>query len=99
MEDQSYNGWKNYETWLISLHINNSESLREYLAQVAADTAEGFPHEHGISRLIAVGEAVKDALLDYVCEELTSGSIAAECVHAVLGAVYWAEIAESLLED
>jgi aromatic ring-opening dioxygenase catalytic subunit (LigB family) len=99
MEDRSYNGWKNYETWLISLHINNSQGLFEYMRQVAKDTASAFPHEHGISRLIAVGDEVKDALLEHVCDDLACGSIAAECVHVVMGEVYWVEIAECLLED
>ena len=26
MTDQTYNGWKNYETWNVALHIGNQES-------------------------------------------------------------------------
>jgi hypothetical protein len=27
MDDTTYNGWKNYDTWNVSLYLNNDESL------------------------------------------------------------------------
>ena len=31
--DISYNGWENYETWNVALHINNDESLYHFAAE------------------------------------------------------------------
>lgn len=36
IEDQTYNGWSNYETWNVALWINNSEGLY-HLAQECGD--------------------------------------------------------------
>ena len=37
MRDESYNGWTNYETWAISLMLNNErgtyESMRDFMAK------------------------------------------------------------------
>ena len=29
MADTTYNGWTNYETWLVNLHIDNTQSSQE----------------------------------------------------------------------
>ena len=38
-EDETYNGWKNHETWNVSLWINNDEGLYN-LAKECRDYAE-----------------------------------------------------------
>ena len=40
MEDTTYNGWKNYQTWNVALWIGNDEGLY-YLAK-AQDTYHDF---------------------------------------------------------
>jgi predicted RNA-binding protein with PUA-like domain len=30
IEDQTYNGWSNYETWNVALYIQNDESLYHF---------------------------------------------------------------------
>jgi hypothetical protein len=39
IEDQTYNGWSNYETWNVSLWIQNDEGLYD-LARTVSDYQE-----------------------------------------------------------
>lgn len=50
MNKNTYNGYKNYETWNVALHINNNPDWYE-LAQMSADypTLYNFLSYRGIS--------------------------------------------------
>jgi hypothetical protein len=40
MADEEYNGWTNYETWCVNLHIDNTQSSQEEWQQEAAAALE-----------------------------------------------------------
>jgi hypothetical protein len=57
MRDESYNGWTNYETWAISLMLNNDqvtyESMRDFMARWGDRDKPytAFVQQHGIRGL------------------------------------------------
>lgn len=37
MQDKTYNGWKNYETWNVNLWLNNDEGLYNQFSKIIKD--------------------------------------------------------------
>ena len=92
MNKNAYNGWTNYETWLVKLWMDNDEgSYRmfqdmadDYLKQDGEDSPSGFAN--------AIKEAHESSL-----PELTG--FAADLINAAMSEVNWFEIATSLFEE
>ena len=40
MNKNEYNGWTNYETWLVNLWMDNCEGSQKYWSEVAHDSVE-----------------------------------------------------------
>lgn len=99
-EEQGYQGWKSYETWLVKLWIDNEQASQEYWlerARLCADSAEAT--EFSSAERVAVYELAD--LLQENHEDLapqTSG-VYADLLNASLSRVNWREIAEALIED
>ena len=36
----SYNGWKNYETWLVNLWLSNDRGTYEYMVEIAEEVKD-----------------------------------------------------------
>jgi len=91
MNDTTYNGWTNYETWSAKLWMDNDESSYHYWNHVAAQYA-GDAYELG---------KVLEEYYDEAAEQWMSdqASFFADIFNAALQSVNWLEIAESLLED
>lgn len=39
MSDETYNGWKNVETWVVNLWLNNDRGYYETVRRIISDTA------------------------------------------------------------
>jgi hypothetical protein len=68
MSDETYEGWKNHETWAFNLHWQNDQGLyemtREFASQwLGSNNAEGQPSELVNFRL---GEAVVEYWRDFL---------------------------------
>jgi|694.fasta_scaffold09120_23 hypothetical protein len=108
MNNSAYNGWTNYETWVVNLWMDNQEGTYDYWREVAEDVYnnEAEEQKHFTKMEDAVGiladrlkndhEDKKDDILESV--ELTS-SVWADLLGAALSEVNWREIAEHLLEN
>jgi hypothetical protein len=108
MKTQEYNGWTNYETWVVNLWMDNEEGTYDYWREVAEDiyNNEAEEQKHFTKMEDAVGiladrlkdhhEEAKDEILDSV--QLTA-SVWADLLGAALSATNWHEIAEHLLEN
>ena len=109
MNQQEYNGWTNYETWVVNLWMDNEEGTYDYWREVAEDVYHNQTREpsNGFTRM---DEAVclladrlkddhenrKDNILENA--ELTA-SVWADLLGAALSETNWREIAEHLLEN
>lgn len=108
MEHKEYNGWYNYETWLVKLWFDNEQPLCELQkewAQQAKDTPknEVWTREETTRFTLAdifknyVEEEAPDATqLDSVC--VPSGMFS-DLISAALSEVNWQEIADNILSE
>lgn len=108
---QTYNGWKNYETWNVKLWIDNEQGSYEYWNEIAREVweesetrepeyegqtrAQGFLYDFS-QRMKEEFETAKDDILEQ--QKLTC-STWADLLGAALSEVDWYEIAESYLSD
>ena len=83
-----YNGWANYETWLVNLWIDNDPGTYGRAVEMARES-EGDKY------------ALADQIEEWVEEWAREGveGLAGDLVGAALSEVRWAEIAEHWIED
>jgi hypothetical protein len=102
--DKTYNGWTNYETWCVSLWIDNDKGMYYTARDMAAGMGERI--QDGVS----VDDArydLADQLKDWIDEvaEMTcpgsreGASFVSDLLGAALSEVNWYEIAENKLDD
>jgi hypothetical protein len=90
-ETQTYNGWKNYETWAVKLWLDNDEPTYRYIRRLIREIRVSRPAVYWLA----------DHLFEVVaCNAPDLGaSMYTYLLHAALDDVDWREIAESFLED
>lgn len=84
--ETGYNGWTNYETWVLKLWIDNEQSSQEYWLE-EAKTAESTG---------TLADQMKDEYEEAMPE--TTG-VWSDLLTSALGEVNWYEIAEHLQEE
>lgn len=91
-EGQGYNGWTNYETWVVSLWMDNEESSYNYWRQ----KARGCWKEASASETFTKSEVASLKLADHIKEEheevhplLESASVFSDLLNAALSEVNW----------
>lgn len=112
-ESQSYNGWTNYETWLVNVHLDNDEGSyhdREALVAEAYDEAKEA-HEDGTCHHVRFGmsstlaECAAYRLSKSLQESVESNApegesgLYADLMTAALGSVNWRELADHYVSD
>lgn len=90
MTRKEYNGWTNYETWLVKLWMDNEEGS----SLMWQEAAEQAVKRHSDVSMLA--DTLKEEH-ERALPELTG--FAADLMNAALSAVNWHEIAKSLMND
>jgi hypothetical protein len=101
--ETTYNGFANYETWLVALWLGNEyETYRrwqcisrdEWVNARRQEPGQTVPRELAAS---AVANRLKDEVED--ASPLTAASLYSDLLRATLSEVDWYEVAENLLDD
>ena len=106
MNDEHFQGWSNYETWLVSLWLDNDEQTSTYWREQATVQAREAPGCGQVCQGIWTSkQAAKYNLADQLKEEIVEGSpldeasVYSDLLAAALGEVNWSEIAETMLAE
>lgn len=101
---EQYNGWTNYETWLVNLWLDNDgggERWREEAERVIADNTDSDDHDAIRDNAVAfIADEIKaehEAALDEIIPE--GSGVFQDLLSASLRHVNWHEIAEHYVDD
>ncbi len=94
-EAEKYNGWTNYETWAVSLWIDNEESSYRYWREEAAR------YQRDIEDKVDVVGVLAARLKQEICDNAPTDApnVNSDLLTAALSDVNWAEIAEGWLSE
>jgi hypothetical protein len=109
MTDERYNGWTNYETWCVSLWLDNERGTYADVRAMVADTCDEIDEpEYSFedltdTRTRSVAEKIRgyvDDLAEMTCPGCREGaSFVCDLLSAALSEVNWREIAGNLVEE
>lgn len=101
-----YNGWTNYETWAVSLWIDNDQATYHYWREETARHAREADSDEMVAKgLWTNREAARHNLARQLKDEISDAapdldaSLYSDLLRAALDEVNWTEIAENLLTD
>lgn len=104
-EDKKYNGWTNYETWLVKLWMDNDEGSQDYTREQATEiyknTVEDASNPHYIrTRLDKATYELMKVLRDEFSEQTPDMSgVYADLLTGAISEVNWHEIAENIMAE
>ena len=97
MED-TYNGWRNFETWLVALHLSNEYETQKYWEERAAaikDKTDDF-----MEAKYMLGKEIEDDLEEYLYEAIPEDALLIkDLINASFKHIDFYEIAESYLYE
>ena len=94
-EAGKYNGWTNYETWAVSLWIDNEASSYRYWRQEAARYQQDIADKE--DAICGLAGQLKQEISDEAPTD--EPSVYSDLLNAALSEVNWAEIAENWLRE
>lgn len=102
MADTTYNGWQNYETWLVNVWIDNIQGEQEYWHEAAREvygqiTVSGHIFTRAEHAAFELAERMRDAF-DEACEgQCTTPGVFSDLLNAALSSVNWDQLAKHLI--
>jgi hypothetical protein len=97
---KEYNGWYNYETWLVNLWMENDEGSYSYWRERAQEVYKHAVADSTFTReeraVLVLAEQIKSEH-DEAQPETTG--LWADMMNAALSEVNWHEIAEHLIDE
>lgn len=90
-DNNRYNGWANYETWLYVLHVDNDSDNQECVLE-AARVASETP-----CPVAELGDQLKNDLNDAIADKELDGLLG-DLLNAAAESINWYEVATHFLE-
>jgi hypothetical protein len=98
--DKTYNGWTNYETWVVKLWMDNERGSYDHWRAQAVDAWEAATANGIITRSDRARFDLADLLkAEHEDNTLEVRGVYADLLRAALSEVNWYEIADALLND
>ncbi len=105
MTSERYNGYANYETWAVTLWLENDEGTYRYWRELAREERREAPKCRQVREHVwPADEAARYRLADRLKDEVEEGapelepSVYSDLLLAALSEVDWHEVAETFLE-
>lgn len=86
--DQGYNGWTNYETWIVDVWLTSDQGLYEYVRELKEQYTSKYD----------LGEAIK-AFIEESSPLAEEASMYSDILNGALSVVSWYELAADLLDN
>lgn len=91
----TYNGWNNYETWLVNLWLTNDQGGDERITEMVNDY-----HDQGLADFSdALKEHVEELVEIIGGEDIHSKPLVGDLIGAALSEVDWYELASTYDRD
>jgi len=94
--NMSYNGYVNYETWNVSLWLDNDQGTCNHYTDRACELAEINGLEDLDTLRYELGQEIKDDIEEN--NPLDSASLYSDLLGASLSSVCWPDVAESFVD-
>ena len=104
MTKKKYNGWTNYETWVVNLWMGNDQGSQTFWDEVTKDVLQNAEKDKTFSKeeraRIDLSVTLKEHFDDNVPGDTTLGysGVYADLLNGALSEVNWHEIAGHLIE-
>jgi len=92
-EDKKYNGYNNYETWLVALWIDNDQGYQEDINSMSEQCTVDDINDLAIS----IKEYVE--MMPDVSKAIENGGMVADLVNSTLSDVDWYELSEMYIKE
>lgn len=99
MADTTYNGWTNYETWLVNLWMDNEKGSQDFFREQAKEIYEDAAAKPYMTREEVARQRFADWLKEFHEENRPElPGVYGDLLGAALSAVNWDEIARHYID-
>ncbi len=103
-DDKTYNGWSNYETWVVKLWMDNDAASYRHMREQAQEAWDSAQASKSFTRKERAELDLADTLKEDHEEAMSQvegaqGNVFSDLLGAALSEVNWMEIAKSILND
>jgi hypothetical protein len=94
-----YNGWTNYETWLVNLWMDNEQGSHEFFRETAKEIYDEAVAKAWLTREEVARHRFADWLKEHYDENIPAmRGVYGDLLGAALGSVNWNEIARHYID-
>ena len=97
IEDDTYNGWKNKETWLVNIWLSNDYDLYKHYVSTLTEIVEKQSNVLYTHRLVV--EELKEIVHEIYRDEHRESGLINDLIETSLNNVDWSRLAEHYIEE